>query len=365
MQGNRPTIAEGVSLAFIGEHGVLFDEAGQRLFELDEGMAFVWNRLAAGASIGRIAEEVTGRGLPDGQVLAWLDQALADWTRLGLIRPPAVRQRLDIGGTRIEIRYATAALADLAAPGFRHLEAVRGRTDDGPDSRFDVAEEDGAVVIRRGALGLATCRPDGIVPALRGALTLEAVERGRHEVALHAATLAVGGHALLLTGCPGAGKSTLAVALAQSGLGLAGDDVALLGADGRVTGLRFAPALKPGSWPLLAGMRPDLLDLPVHVRYDSQQVRFLDGVPSAGEGSFPVRWIVGLDRRDGAGPALEPMDPLETLRDLIGGAASADDRLGTGGFQALARLLDTAECYRLTYARLDDAVALLAGLRGS
>ena len=53
------------------------------------------------------------------------------------------------------------------------------------------------------------------------------------------------------------------------------------------------------------------------------------------------------------------------LRDLIGGAASADDRLGTGAFQALARMLDGAGCYRLTYARLDDAVALLAGLCGS
>ena len=362
-------IAEGVSLAFIGEHGVLFDEARQELFELDGGMAFAWSRLAEGAAIGRIAEEMGGPGLPDGEVRAWLGQAVAEWTRLGLIRPPAVRQHLDIGGTRVEIRYAAAFLADLAAPDFRHLEVARGTVDDGPDCRFDVAEEDGTVVIRRGALALATCRPDEIVPALRGALTLEAVQRGRHAVALHAATLAAGGHALLLSGCPGAGKSTLAVglaaALARSGLGLAGDDVALLGADGRVTALRFAPALKPGSWPLLAGMCPDLLDLPVHVRYDGQQVRFLDGLPSAGGGPLPVRWIVGLDRRDGAGPALERLDPLETLRDLIGGAASADDRLGTGAFQALARMLDGAGCYRLTYARLDDAVALLAGLCGS
>ncbi|UEM03341.1 hypothetical protein JL101_025790 [Skermanella rosea] len=365
MQENRPTIAEGVSLAFIGEHGVLFDEARQELFQLDGGMAFVWSRLAEGAAIDRIAEEVAGRGLPAGPVRACLDHAVSEWTRLGLIRPPAIRQRLDVGGARIEIRYATAALAEHVAPGFRNLEILPGPVDDAPDSRLDVGEEDGAVVIRRGALALATCQPDEIIPALRGALTLEAVGLGRHEVALHAATVAADGHALLLSGCPGAGKSTLAVGLAQSGFGLAGDDVALLGADGRVTALRFAPALKPGSWPLLAGMRPDLLDLPVHVRYDSQQVRFLDGVPSAGGGPLPVRWIVGLDRRDGAGPALDRLDPLETLRDLIGGAASADDRLGTGAFQALARMLDGAGCYRLTYARLDDAVALLAGLRGS
>ncbi|WP_158047624.1 ATP-binding protein [Skermanella pratensis] len=348
---------------------MLFNEARQELFELDDGMAFVWNRLTEGTAIDRIAEEVAGRGLPDGQVRAWLDHAVSEWTRLGLLRSPALRQRLGIGGACIEIRYATAALAEFAAPDFRHLEAAEtaesGQDGRVPDCRLDLAEEDGAVMIRRGAVDLATCRRDEIIPALRGALTLEALGRGRYEVALHAATVAAGGHALLLSGCPGAGKSTLAVALAHSGLGLAGDDVALLGADGRVTGLRFAPALKPGSWPLLAGMRPDLFDLPVHVRYDSQRVRFLDGVPAAGDGPLPVRWIVSLDRRDGTEPALRPLDPLETLRDLIGGAASADDRLGTDAFQALARTLDAAGCHRLTYSRLDDAVALLVGLCGS
>lgn len=265
-----------------------------------------------------------------------------------------------IGETCIEIRYATASLTEFVSPGFKHLEAT-GRN---PDRALDLSEQGGEIVIRSGALHLATCRREEIVPALRGALTMEALEHGRHEVALHTATVASDRGALLISGCPGAGKSTLAVALAQSGLSLdlAGDDVALLRADGQVTALQFAPALKAGSWPLLEGVCPGVMDLPVHVRYDGQQVRFPDRVPLAGPDPRPVRWVVGLDRQETAGAALKRLDPLDTLRDLIGGAASRDDRLSGNAFQAMSRALEKAGCYRLTYSRLDHAVACLIEL---
>ena len=358
-------IAEGVSLAVVGGHKVLFSEARQELFELDDAAAFIWSRLSKGAAIGHIVEEVAGRGLPDGQVRvrqvqAYVNHVVSEWTRLGLLQAPPHRKRLLIGETCIEIRYATASLAEFVSPGFKHLEAMERS----PDRALDLSEQGGEIVIRSGALHLATCRRDEIVPALRGALTMEALGHGRHEVALHTATVASDRGALLISGCPGAGKSTLAVALAQSGMGLdlAGDDVALLRADGQVTALQFAPALKSGSWPLLAGVCPGILDLPVHVRYDGQQVRFLDRVPLAGPGPRPVRWVVGLDRQETAEPALKRLDPLDTLRDLIGGAASRDDRLSGSAFQAMSRALEEAGCYRLTYSRLDHAVACLIEL---
>jgi hypothetical protein len=339
---------------------VLFSEARQQLFELDDAAAFIWSRLSNGAAIGHIAEEVAGRGLPDGQVQVYLNHFVSEWTRLGLLQASPHRKRLVIGETCIEIRYATASLAEFVSPGFKHLEAMERS----PDRVLDLSEQGGGgeIVIRNGAFHLATCRHDEIVPALRGALTMEALGHGRYEVALHTATVASGRGAMLISGCPGAGKSTLAVALAQAGLGLVGDDVALLRADGQVTALQFAPALKSGSWPLLAGVCPDILDLPVHVRYDRQQVRFLDRVPLADPGPRPIRWIVSLDRQETAEPALKRLDPLDTLRDLIEGAASRDDRLSGKAFLAMSRALEKAECYRLTYSRLDHAVACLIEL---
>jgi hypothetical protein len=351
-------IAEGVSLAVVGGHKVLFSETRQQLFELDDSAAFIWSRLSKGAAIGHIVEEVAGRGLPDGQVQAYVNHVVSEWTRIGLLQAPPHRKRLVVGETCIEIRYATASLAEFVSPGFKHLEAIERS----PDRVLDLSEQGKEIVIRSGALHLATCGYDEIVPALRGALTMEALGHGGYEVALHTATVASGRGAMLISGCPGAGKSTLAVALAQSGLGLVGDDVALLRADGQVTALQFAPALKSGSWPLLEGMCPDILDLPVHVRYDRQQVRFLDRVPLADPCPRPIRWIVSLDRQETADPALKRLDPLDTLRDLIEGAASRDDRLSGNAFQAMSRALEKAECYRLTYSRLDHAVAHLIEL---
>ena len=60
---------------------------------------------------------------------------------------------------------------------------------------------------------------------------------------------------------------------------------------------------------------------------------------------------------------MKRLDPLDTLRDLIGGAASHDDRLSGNAFLALSRALEKAGCYRLTYSRLDHAVACLIELR--
>jgi hypothetical protein len=356
----RLMIAEGVSLAVVGGHKVLFSETRQQLFELDDAAAFIWSRLSNGAAIGHIVEEVAGRGLPDGQVQAYVNHVVSEWTRMGLLQGPPHRKRLVIGETCIEIRYATASLAGFVSPGFKHLEAMERS----PDRVLDLSEQGSEIVIRSGVLDLATCGHDEIVPALRGALTMEALGHGGYEVALHTATVASSHGALLLSGCPGAGKSTLAVALAQSGLGLGlvGDDVALLRADGQVTALQFAPAVKSGSWPLLAGLCPGIMDLPVHVRYDRQQVRFPDRVPLADPSPRPIRWIVSLDRQDSAEPALKRLDPLDTLRDLIEGAASRDDRLSGNAFQAMSRALEKAECYRFTYSRLDHAVARLIEL---
>ena len=221
MREDHLIIAEGVSLAVVGGHKVLFSEAQQQLFELDDSAAFIWSRLSKGAAIGHIVEEVAGRGLPDGQVQAqqiqaYVNHVVSEWTRIGLLQAPPHRKRLVIGETCIEIRYATVFLAEFVSPGFKHLEAMERS----PDRVLDLSEQGGEIVIRNGALHVATCRHDEIVPALRGALTMEALGHGRYEVALHTATVASGRGAMLISGCPGAGKSTLAVALAQSGLGL-------------------------------------------------------------------------------------------------------------------------------------------------
>jgi hypothetical protein len=203
------------------------------------------------------------------------------------------------------------------------------------------------------------CQRDEIVPTIRGALTAEALNNSDYEVALHVACLISGGEALLLTGPPGAGKSTLAVAMASAGLRFAGDDIGLLTSNGRIKGIPFCPAVKSGSWPILLPYCPDIYNFPVHVRYDSKAVRFLEPMNHAKEISYPVRWVVSLDRQDSADPNLQRLDPVETLRHLIADAFAPGERLKTSAFQSLCRVLENAEGYRFTYSNLDSAVKSL------
>ena len=87
-----------------------------------------------------------------------------------------------------------------------------------------------------------------------GELLLDAADG----VALHVGTLRRGKEALLLVGAPGAGKSTLSVALGKRGYELEGDDLAALLPDGRVRAIALPVTLKEGSWQVLSHLHPEL-----------------------------------------------------------------------------------------------------------
>jgi hypothetical protein len=196
---------------------------------------------------------------------------------------------------------------------------------------------------------------------LKAELLSEVLERGRYELALHAATIFPDERALLICGRPGAGKTTLSVALEHAGWALAGDDLALLDASGSVAGVPFPIAVKAGAWKLLAQYRPDLASARVARRPDRKRVRYL--APQARISASPRRvgWVVHLRRRPGDRVTLAPMGAIEALECLLEEAAGRDQKLSPAGFEALASLVNGAASYRLTYSRLEDAVAMLRG----
>ncbi|MCW2238572.1 hypothetical protein [Azospirillum canadense] len=350
----------GTSFAVIGRRAVLFHEARQLLFELNDRAAFAWCRIADGATVNSVVAAIIDRGLPFPTARRQVEEDLSGWIDQGLLvaATDVRQQRVLVGNRCVEICYGTDTLADIAEPEFRNLDAANRA----PDRRFDVVEQSGGFLLQADGEDAVTGHRDELVPALRAALMVDALRSARYEVALHAACMISGPNAVLISGSPGTGKSTLAVALAHAGFGYGGDDVALLHADGRVTGLPFAPALKRGSWPLLAPYWPEIGDAPVHVRpHDRQDVRYLPNIPITEPGPREVRLFVSLHRQESPSPTLEPLDPIDTLRELIGGAFSQDERLSTGAFRAIHRALASAECVRLTYSDLDAAVDVLRG----
>jgi hypothetical protein len=148
------------------------------------------------------------------------------------------RLELDLLGSRFRI----------ATPGPRwhaFLDELWGdfRTPPAPGADpVEVAERDGRTWLTLpGDSALPFDDPWVLAEVLRYWLVEHAVTRARGVVPLHAAALGRRGRGVLLAGPSGAGKTTLAVALAEAGWALASDDVAPIDA---ATGL-VRPFPKP------------------------------------------------------------------------------------------------------------------------
>jgi hypothetical protein len=347
----------------VAGRNLLFSGTGQKLFEINDTAAYIWRSIEDGLDRGGMLDEMAERGLAPALAEQHLDAAIDEWTGLGFIKhvpePTAglpLRRDIRVAGVDTRLRLTPCLAADLV-PAFRHL-GTAGTT---PEVTLDVVGGEGRIDLFRNGDPLLSCRPEEAATALKGQVMDEVLGRGDYALALHAAALSRDGRMLLLTGPPGAGKTTLALALAGSGFGLAGDDLVLLATQGRVTGVPFAAAVKAGAWRLIAPFRPDLMDAAVFRRPDGRRVRYLPPDGPLQAASLPVGWLVSLERRRGAEPALTPADPVEAMRWLLREAHAEGRRLTPAGFEALGRAIGRAACFRLSYRRLEDAVELLEG----
>jgi hypothetical protein len=361
-QSPRPDTPALAALARIDGRRVAFSEGRQRVFELNDTGAYIWSRLGEGAAVPSVVEELAAAGVERGSAEAWVRGALARWRRLDLLprdaaARPARVQTLDLCGVSVEIRHGSEALARLAAGPLARLEVPARR----PEATLALAEgADGRARLLRGGAPPLDCAPDEVLPALKGQLADEVLARGRYEVALHVASLSLDGRMLLASGRPGAGKTTLALALAVTaeGFALSGDDVALMDHEGRAAGLPLPPAVKAGSWPLLSARGLAVSGFPVHRRPDGRRVRFLP--PPEPVAPRPVGWIAFLRRRRSGPAEVVPLDRVEAMRRLLSGAHAPGGRLCPSGFAALARAVGGAACLELRYADLDEGAAALA-----
>lgn len=198
-------------------------------------------------------------------------------------------------------------------------------------------------------------------PPMREALlwstptALCAIHRG--DLALHAASVDLGGRAVLLAAPTSAGKTTLAAAFHAAGFRTLSDDLSCCRTEG-------------GDWvypgPAVVRMRPDMasaLQLPeTHVPYRSD-VKVYHGIDSHRRGTgeaVPLGGIVFL--REGVGaPRFESRSPAEILRDLWGLSfflpGDEDHLRGFGGLADLVGRVPVWDLYReRTIEALPDAI---------
>jgi hypothetical protein len=156
---------------------------------------------------------------------------------------------------------------------------------------------------------------NGAVGGLIGALVVQQAET----LALHAASYRAASGMVVLLGDHGAGKSTLAAALAQAGAPLAGDDRLVITRDGagwhgRALGLR--PKLR---WPLPAEAPPAFAGMVAARTVAAEGGMRLVDLPGVLDFGVTARLAaLVLLRRDGSVPVLEPLPRAALVKDLVG-----------------------------------------------
>lgn len=361
-------LTPGTSMKFIDDQPIIVSRSRHALFELNQIAGYIGCRLEDGISLPQLAQEVVERGFTPAS--AMLKTMLADWSQSGLVyatnRPPdslpILLQSISLGGRNLSLRYHDRALIELVAPLFAHLEA---QAPDGPtDMVYHIWSAHDLCLFSRDDGHALVLQPNQAATIVKAQLTQDVINDVRWPLALHAGCLSRGGRALLLTGHPGAGKTTLTSWLLGCDFVYHGDDITMMDRDGRVQGLPFLPTIKSGAWPMTAARYPEQLQPMVHWRPDRRRVRYLCIAEITEQKPLPVGWIIKLRRVKGTRAQLVPQHPAALIKHLLSEAASASGEADPSALDALIRSVSAATSCELHYDDLDEAAAVLSAFCG-
>ncbi|AFL51262.1 hypothetical protein ABIE78_002929 [Sinorhizobium fredii] len=357
-------LTDGARFFLLGERKTIFVESSQQIFEVDDITAYLTCLLAEAMSAHDLENALVARGSRRVAARSFVRDYLLEWSRRGVLDvafdedegAPVHTQLLDLAGTAVSIAYHDRGLLDSILPVFDH-QAASGMQ---PLITYSVGRFGERACISRHRSQAMIVTAAEAVPALKTLLTDDVLQNLGAAVALHTALLVKNGNGLLICGAPGAGKTTLALALSEAGFFYGADDIAVLNEDGRLRGVAFAPALKEGSWRLFEGMRDAIHIAPIHRRLDNKRVRYLAPVHLASPEAVPLGCIVLIRRRRSGPAAVRKVEPFRALSELLAGAFTPMRRLHLRQFQTLLIAVSGARVIELTYSRLDKAVETLS-----
>lgn len=350
----------------VGDRSTLFCERRQQLLALNATADGIWRRLAAGKPASDLRREMADTGIGGEQARVFLRDATLQWMQAGLLTPsevlrqvsspPLATHRLKIGELRAELRFHGEVDPEAAGVLFDQFAQ-----DIAPDLILSIVGAGGGVFLFEDERPAGLWRADEWVPQIKALLTERLTSAVVGDFLTHGALLERAGRGLFLSGDPGAGKTTLCLALAASGFSYQADDIVRIDQEGLATGAAFAPAVKSGSWALIEAYAPAIAAQPAWRRGDGQLVRYLP-VKTAARRALPIGHLLLLSRTADAPARLEPLEPLDALLAVLGSAYSAAGRADAAPLKALAARLASASCFRFIYSDLDEAVTAIRTL---
>jgi virulence-associated protein VapD len=350
----------------VGGLPAVFCEKRQKLFGLNATADFIWQSLATGRTPAEVSFELADMGFSNEEAAVFVSDATTSWLNAGQLTPQDVLDQLAQPAAAIRdvrIHDLTARITFLGRASDEAFDDVFGHLAadvSTPVLGVSVVGCRGSFFTFEDGVSLGSYTADGLIPHLKAVLTEHYVSSVGNAFLIHGALLVRRNRGLLICGSPGAGKTTLCIALVGSGYEYCSDDIVRFQCDATANGVPFAPAVKQGAWPLVAPYAPTIDSLPTYRRGDGQAVRYLPMLASTRP--RVISNVVLLARQVGVPTALESVAPLEMVSTILESAYSAKRSIDADTLKTFARATESAGCHRLVYSALPDAVDAIGSL---
>jgi hypothetical protein len=351
----------------IGGRSVLFCEARQVLYGLNSTADRIWLSLSGGGLPFEARRELADLGLGADEARTFVEDATLSWLEGGQLAPQealACLSRAASTTRNYQIDELSVRMDFFGGVPLEDVDAVFSQfaVDARPAAlRLSIVACRNRLFLFEADRPLGACSADEWIPRLKAALTEHYAARVRNAFLVHAAFLVRDDQGILISGAPGAGKTTLCVALARSGFEYHGDDIVRLESNGKAVGTPFAACVKSAAWPLVEPYVPEIATLPVYRRADEKDVRYLQ-MPPAKRHPRSIDFVLLLSRQEGAVPAFVPLEPLDAFSVLLESAFSSKGSITAPALKTFATAIDSAASFRFIYSSLPDAIKAVEDL---